>query len=390
MSLASEAADAKPRRSKRNLATVGVSGLADWESDLTPAALRVVTGDARSTGLPDDSVDLVVTSPPYWQKRDYGHEDQIGLEPTPQAYVESMMQCLDEWKRVLRPTGSVFLNVGDTYHNRSLMGIPGLLEFDAVQRGWLIRNRIIWTKDGGMPEPAKNRLANRHEYIIHLAMKPSYHYDLVGYSEYMGNGANPGDVWNINPERNMGAHLAPFPQELVRRAVLLGCPEQVCSTCNKPRSRVFERTDQLDPSRPQARRAMELAKEHGLTPEHIRAIQATGVSDVGKATKFQNGTGRNSADVQKLAAEAKAALGGYFREFTFAKKVTTGWTDCGHGTPARGVVLDPFMGTGTTLKAAVGLGRDAIGVDLVPLMQESEVPVKKPKAKRRSSKQSVR
>ncbi|WP_238841319.1 DNA-methyltransferase [Prescottella equi] len=348
-----------------------------------------MTGDARATGLPDNSVDLIVTSPPYWQKRDYGHEDQIGLEPTPQAYAESMMQCLDEWKRVLRPTGSVFLNVGDTYYNRSLMGIPGLLEFDAVQRGWLIRNRIIWTKDGGMPEPAKNRLANRHEYVIHLAMKPTYHYDLVGYSEYMGNGANPGDVWNINPERNMGAHLAPFPQELVRRAVLLGCPEQVCSTCNKPRARVFERTDQLDPTRPQARRAMELAKEHGLTPEHIRAIQATGVSDVGKATKFQNGTGRNSADVQRLAAEAKAVLGGYFREFTFAKKVTTGWTDCGHGTPSRGVVLDPFMGTGTTLKAAVGLGRDAVGVDLVPLMEEAEVSAKQAKPKRGSAKRST-
>ncbi len=389
MSLAPESANAKPRRATRNLTSVSVSSLSDWGKDLAPAASRVVTGDARATGLPDNSVDLIVTSPPYWQKRDYGHEDQIGLEPTPQAYAESMMQCLDEWKRVLRPTGSVFLNVGDTYYNRSLMGIPGLLEFDAVQRGWLIRNRIIWTKDGGMPEPAKNRLANRHEYVIHLAMKPTYHYDLVGYSEYMGNGANPGDVWNINPERNMGAHLAPFPQELVRRAVLLGCPEQVCSTCNKPRARVFERTDQLDPTRPQARRAMELAKEHGLTPEHIRAIQATGVSDVGKATKFQNGTGRNSADVQRLAAEAKAVLGGYFREFTFAKKVTTGWTDCGHGTPSRGVVLDPFMGTGTTLKAAVGLGRDAVGVDLVPLMEEAEVSAKQAKPKRGSAKRST-
>ena len=380
MSLAQDIDDAKPVIAP-NLSAVSVSTLEDWEENLSPAVSEVVTGDARDTGLDDNSVDLIVTSPPYWQKRDYGHEDQIGQEPTPQAYVESMMECLDEWKRVLRPTGSVFLNVGDTYYNRSLMGIPGLLEFDAVQRGWLIRNRIIWTKDGGMPEPAKNRLANRHEYVIHLALKPNYYYDLVGYSEYMGNGANPGDVWHINPERNMGQHLAPYPQELVRRAVMLGCPPQVCTTCGRPRTRVFERTRELDPKRPQAKRAMELAEEHRLTDDHIRAIQATGVSDVGKATKFQNGTGRNSAEVQRLAAEAKAALGGYFREFTFAKKVTTGWTDCGHGTPARGVVLDPFMGTGTTLKTATAMGRDAIGVDLVPLMQETEVPAKPAKAK---------
>lgn len=380
MSLAPDTDDAKSVIAP-NLSMVSVSSLEAREQQLSPAVSKVVTGDARDTGLEDNSVDLIVTSPPYWQKRDYGHDDQIGQEPTPQAYVESMMECLDEWKRVLRPTGSVFLNVGDTYYNRSLMGIPGLLEFDAVQRGWLIRNRIIWTKDGGMPEPARNRLANRHEYVIHLALKPNYYYDLVGYSEYMGNGANPGDVWNINPERNMGAHLAPYPQELVRRAVMLGCPPQVCATCNRPRTRVFERTRELDPKRPQAKRAMELADAAGLTDDHIRAIQATGVSDVGKATKFQNGTGRNSAEVQLLAAEAKAALGGYFREFTFARKETVGWTDCGHGTPARGVVLDPFMGTGTTLKTATGMGRDAIGVDLVPLMQEAEVPAKAEKAK---------
>lgn len=380
MSLAPDTDDAKSVIAP-NLSMVSVSSLEAREQQLSPAVSKVVTGDARDTGLEDNSVDLIVTSPPYWQKRDYGHDDQIGQEPTPQAYVESMMECLDEWKRVLRPTGSVFLNVGDTYYNRSLMGIPGLLEFDAVQRGWLIRNRIIWTKDGGMPEPARNRLANRHEYVIHLALKPNYYYDLVGYSEYMGNGANPGDVWNINPERNMGAHLAPYPQELVRRAVMLGCPPQVCATCNRPRTRVFERTRELDPKRPQAKRAMELADAAGLTDDHIRAIQATGVSDVGKATKFQNGTGRNSAEVQLLAAEAKAALGGYFREFTFARKETVGWTDCGHGTPARGVVLDPFMGTGTTLKTATGMGRDAIGVDLVPLMQEAEVPANAEKAK---------
>lgn len=354
------------------LGVVGLGQLADWEPLLGAPRQSIVTGDARSTGLPDDSVDLVVTSPPYWQKRDYGHTDQIGQETTPTAYVTAMMACLNEWARVLRPAGSVFLNVGDSYFKRSLVGIPGRLEAAAVDAGWKVRNRIIWAKDGGMPEAAQNRLANRHEYVIHLALSAdAYYYDLVGYSQAYGNGANPGDVWHINPERNMGKHLAPYPQELVRRAVHLACPPQVCSTCGVPRHRVLERTAELDPARPQARRAMELASERGLTPAHIRAIQATGVSDVGKATKFQTGTGRNSPEVQRLAKEAKAALGGYFREFTFAKKATVGWTDCGHGTPTRGVVLDPFVGTGTTLKVANRLGMDAIGVDLVPLVDSS-------------------
>jgi DNA modification methylase len=367
-------ADSEPAAHRGKLGTATVSQLADWDGDLGEPSLTFTAGDARKTGLPDNSVDLIVTSPPYWNKRDYGHSDQIGLEATPEAYVNAILECLEEWKRVLRPHGSVFLNVGDTYHNKSLLGIPGRIEWDAVNTaGWLVRNRIIWAKEVGMPDPVKNRLANRHEYVIHLTYKPDYYYDLVGYSAAVGNGANPGDVWTINPERNMGQHLAPYPRELVRRAILLAAPPQMCAECHVPRRRVTERTSELDPTRPQARRAMELAKEHGLTDVHIRAIQSSGVSDVGKAMKFQNGTGRNSAEVQRLAAEAKSVLGGYFREFTFAKKRTVGWTDCGHGAPARGVVLDPFAGTGTTLKTAVEEGRDAIGVDLVPLMSQPEV-----------------
>ena len=297
----------------------------------------------------------------------------------PQIDVAAILACLREWRRVLRPTGSVFLNVGDTYKQRSLVGIPGRLEAAAVDDSWLVRNRIIWTKDSGLPEPARNRLANRHEYIIHLTPTPTYYYDLFGYTEAIkGNGANPGDVWHINPDRNMTGHLAPFPRELVRRAVILACPQQVCATCNTPRQRIVHRTAQLDPSRPQARRAMELAEEAGLTPAHIAAIQATGISDAGKALKFQDGTGRNSEAVKALAAEAKAVLGGYFREFTFAKRITAGWTDCGHQTPTRGIVLDPFMGTGTTLRVAQELKRDAVGVDLVPRTPEISKKPKQP------------
>ena len=274
------------------------------------------------------------------------------------------MDCLKEWRRVLRPTGSVFLNVGDTFHNKSLAGIPGRIEAAAGDDKWLIRNRIIWTKNGGMPEAVKNRLAGRHEYIIHLAVN-GYYYDLFGYSQAMGNGANPGDVWHFNPERNMGAHLAPFPKEIVRRAILLACPEAVCVKCDKPRERKVERTLELDLSRPQARRAVEIAKAAGLTDEHIQAIQATGVSDAGKALLTQTGTGKNSKEVRVLAAEAKVALGGYFREFTFPIRRSTGWTTCGHRSGfSPGVVLDPFMGTGTTLDVAEAMGRSCIGVDL--------------------------
>lgn len=356
-------------------------------SAAVPRAL-ILKGDAREIPLPDATVDLVVTSPPYWKKRDYGIAGQIGQESTADAYVEAILGCLREWRRVLRPTGSVFLNIGDTYHRRSLANVPARVELAAADDGWLVRNRIVWTKERGMPEPARNRLANRHEYIIHITVGGTYYYDLFGYSEVYGSngkGANPGDVWQFNPGVHLGDHLAPFPPEIAERAIRLACPATFCPQCGEPRQRIVQRTAKLDERRSQARRAIELAREGGLTPAHIAAIQATGISDAGKALIYQNGTGRNSAEVKKLAAEAKRVLGGYFREFTFALRETVGWTECDCGVPfRRGVVLDPFMGTGTTLATAMALERDAIGVDLAPPVVANDL------VRRTGSKQSGR
>lgn len=368
ISASTRTASQVPRRRLRRRTAKPVASK-DAKSDPITQSLkptvRVLPGDARHLPLPDASVDLIVTSPPYWRKRDYGLPSQIGQEETPQQYVAAMIEALTEWKRVLRRTGSVFLNVGDTYWKKSLAAIPGRLEAAASDAGWIVRNRIIWAKNGGFPEPAQNRLANRHEYILHLTVTHDYYYDMFGYAEKFGNGANPGDVWQMGRSRNMGKHLAPFPEEIVERAIYLACPEQVCTGCGKPLTRIVRRTAKLDPSRPQARRAMEIAKEAGLTDEHIAAIQATGISDAGKALRVQTGTGRNSARVQALAKEAKKVLNGYFREFTFAKKEFVGWQTCGCSAPVTaGVVLDPFTGTGTTLRVASSLKRSAIGVDL--------------------------
>lgn len=330
-----------------------------------------IRSDAREIPLPDNSVDLIVTSPPYWQKRDYGFQEQIGLEKTAAEYVANLIGAFKEWRRVLANHGSIFLNIGDSYSERTLASIPGRLEIAAGDAGWKLRNRIIWSKGTGMPEPAKNRLANRHEYILHFTKNGDYYYDSFGYSERFGNGSTPGDVWTIPLRRDMSGHLAPFPDELVERAIILACPQEVCTKCGSPRKRIVERTADLDPSRPQAKRAMELAKKHSLSPAHIAAIQATGISDAGKALRVQTGTGRNAASVKKLAEEAKEVLGGYFREFTFAKKRTVGWTSCGCGAPFRpGLVLDPFKGTGTTLRVAQALARSAVGVDFAPMSDQ--------------------
>ncbi len=326
-------------------------------------------GEQRAVvSLPERSVDLVVTSPPYWRKRDYGLDGQIGQENSADQYVAELIKALKEWRRVLRQSGSIFLNIGDTYWKKSLQGIPSLVEASARQEGFIVRNRIVWVKKSGSPDPVRDRLASRHEYILHFALN-GYYYDLFGYAQQFSvqqRGANPGDVWEIVPKRDLGTHLAPFPAEIARRAILLACPELVCTKCGQPQRRLTERTKmELDPTRPQARRALEIAREKHLTHEHIAAIQATGISDAGKARHIQTGTDRNSERVQELAKEAKLMLGGYFREFTFTKRRMVRWEKCPCCAPFEpGVVLDPFMGTGTTLDVANEMGRSAIGVDL--------------------------
>jgi DNA modification methylase len=346
---------------------------------LPPQSPRREQGDARDLSflrLRASSVDLIVTSPPYWQRRDYGHDDQLGQEETPEEYVKTLVRALGNWARLLRPHASVFLNIGDTYMDGFLVGIPALFEVAVRKAGWNIVNHISWTKSIGMPERRPYRLASRHEPVYHLTRAKTakdVFFDLFALAHDLGQSANPGDtwemswpddVWALHPARSRSEHLAPFPPELARRAILLACPERICSACQRPHSRRLEPSASLDPSRPQAIRAMELAATHGLTDLHFAAIRAVGISDAGKGKRLQNN--QNSDKVRELASYAKEKLRGYFREFTFAPKRHVGWQVCGCGVPTvPGTVLDPFMGSGTTLLVAESLGRTAVGVDLI-------------------------
>ena len=363
---------------------------------ITPENTKVADNQrADRLPLPEESIDLILTSPPYWKKREYfsgdGEEVELGQETDVTDYVENLVDALERWKKFLRSTGSVFVNIGDTYKNKSLQGVPGLFAQEAEERGWTIRNEITWTKPNGVPSPVSDRLTSRHERIFHLVQEDDYFYDREGYIDIYGTGSNPTDVWEIAHDRNTGGHLAPFPRELAQRVLALGCPPAVCDTCGTPHRRVTNKDTRgiasetseddlvehlikyeyykLNPRRAQAQRAIQKFFESDeLTSNHLRAVQAVGISDAGKAKEFQHGAGNNNKSIQELADEAKNVLGGYFREFTFPQRQTVSWSACNcdeeEANPVPGRVLDPFAGSGTVLEVAKELGYQAYGADL--------------------------
>lgn len=227
-------------------------------------------------------------------------------------------------------------------------------------------------KPNPMPESVTDRPTKSHEYVFLLTKSASYWYDADAIKEsssdnshgggrahdnrYMqqsgrndGNSAmgiltmqrNKRSVWTISTKPFKDAHFATFPPDLIEPMILAGCPDKVCVECGAPYERVMSDERQLDNSRPQARRALELFHEKGLTDAHMEAIRAVGLADAGKALSTMDGAGKNTADVQRLADEAKVALGGYYREFTFGKRASMGWQPtcaCGN----RGLAPDDF------------------------------------------------
>lgn len=194
--------------------------------------LRV--GDARELVLEVEarSVDVIVTSPPYWQKRDYGDARQLGRETTPDAFVDELLDAMEGWKRVLKPTGSVFLNMGDSMRDGCVVGITTLFEREAVRRGWCLAARIVWTRRGGMPDP-QPRLPGRYEFVFHLFPQGNAPFlDTFLYGQHFV--LSQGNVWHIEPTPSKHSHLAPFPEELPLRALCLACPERVCTGCGRP------------------------------------------------------------------------------------------------------------------------------------------------------------
>jgi len=129
--------------------------------------------------LADQSIDLIVTSPPYWKKRNYGVDGQIGLETSPNDYLNNLLKVFDECQRVLKDSGSMFIVIGDTYNSYgSLQNIPQRLSIELTDRGWLSRNWLVWHKTNPKPESVKTRWNTSCEFVLFFTKTQNYYFDI--------------------------------------------------------------------------------------------------------------------------------------------------------------------------------------------------------------------
>jgi DNA modification methylase len=315
--------------------------------------------------MPADSIDTIITSPPYWSLRDYGVDGQMGLEPTLEEYHERMLEVTAECIRVLKPTGVMFWNHGDSYEDKSLnMQNERLIIKMVDNQGWILRNRMIWNKPNGMPSSVTDRFSNKYEPVYMLVKSKQYWFDLdavrkpytepinrwggqklkangksewdkgTGQESYRDRdmrpnplGKNPGNVWTIPTQPYPESHFATFPTALIEPMIKAACPAEICPVCGMARERIVDSEFVLQ---------QDVSKDKG-----VRGANDQKPMDV--SNKWQ-GVPRGTTTYH-----------------------TVGWTSCDCGADwIAGTVLDPFAGSGTVGEVARNLCRNAILLELNP------------------------
>lgn len=278
---------------------------------------KILVGDVRKMldTLPEASIDTIVTSPPYFRLRNYAHDQQIGLERSVDLWVDELRLVARGLRRVLKPTGGLWLNLGDTFSRHALDGAtpkslvlaPERLALALVADGWVLRNKVIWAKTNPMPTSVKDRLSCTWEVVYFFTSEQHYFFDL--------------DVIRVPHTSSRGSKRQGATQSPVDRPKAWSVPE--------------------------AWRGPSSGSNGGL--DRLKSMGLAG-----------HPLGKNPGDVWSIATAGYR--GAHHAVYPIALAERPVLATC----PLRGVVLDPFMGSGTTAIAAERHGRQWIGIEINP------------------------
>lgn len=313
----------------------------------------VQCGDALEVlkNLPDSSIDMCMTSPPYWGHREYGSFG-IGQELTYKEYVIALCNILDEVRRVLKPEGSMWLNVGDSYDDKSLVGIPWRVALElSDNRGWILRNDVIWNKVKGSPDNSRDKLRNIHEHVFHFVKNKKYYYNADAIRSkpqeakvVNGTIVSATGVTGVRYKRQIELSTALTPAEKMEALRALN---EILDTVRDKKLSDFR---------------MIIRGQQRTT--HSDGVKVSGrakeIRDKGFYFLKYHPNGSKPSDVWDIIPEDSQNRTSHFAPYPSDLCRLPILASC----PPGGTVLDPFCGTGTTLAVAKQLNRNGVGIDI--------------------------
>ncbi len=327
--------------------------LRTYQSNKTVSPL-LLKGDSLAVlaHLPSESIDFCMTSPPYWGKREYDGGG-IGLEPHYQEFIKNLVSICHEIKRVLRPEGSFWLNLGDSYQGKNLIGIPWRVALALTDsQGWILRNSVVWNKVKGGMDNSKDRLGNVHENIFHFVKSArGYFYNADAIR------ANPGTARIVNGAviSATGVSGVRYRRQIELSTELKPAEKQLAfKALNNILSEIS--TGAISDFR------MIIRGQQRATHSDSSLVSGRAKELIEKGFYFlkYHPKGSKPADVWDILPEDTQNRSLHFSPYPIDLCRIPILATC----PEGGIVLDPFCGTGTTLVASRMLGRKSIGIDI--------------------------
>lgn len=311
-------------------------------------------GDATTIlrELPASSIDFCMTSPPYWGKREY-HNGGIGLEDDYEDYIANLMAVLAQVKRVLKSAGSFWLNVGDTYHRKKLLGIPWRIALRLMdEQGWILRNDIVWNKVKGGLDNAKDRVRSIHENIFFFVKEArDYYFDI--------------DAIRAKPRKAKVVDGAVVTATGVTGVRYKRQIEMSTALKGKEKENALEALDTMLESVQQG----EISDFRMIIRNQQRATHSDSERVSGRAKELKekgfyflkyHPKGSKPDDVWEILPEDTQKRSLHFAPYPEDLCKIPILASC----PPEGITLDPFCGTGTTMRVAQMLGRKSVGIDI--------------------------